>query len=118
VIVAAGWGLLVCGLLANAWARRRDNELLEGRPEDDVARHERISRLQIGGIGLGLVAFLGLGRGGMALSVALAVLGASALGAALVRVQLPGPEGLRPLLAAELAASWALYAGVGMVLWG
>lgn len=117
-MIVAGWVLLVGALVANAWARQRDNALLEGAADEVLVRHERISRMQIAGIGVGLVAFVGLGRGGLALSVALAVLGASALGAALVRVQLPGPEGLRPLLVAELLASWGLYAGVAMVLWG
>ncbi len=117
-MTAAGWVLLVAGLLAHAAARRRDNALLDELAEEVAIRHEQVSRAQIGGFAVALAVFFLLGRGPAALSVTLAMMGAGALGAAMWRAQLPGPEGIRVWLVAELLASWGLYLGVALVLWG
>jgi len=117
-MVPVGWGFVVVGLGAHAWARRRDNELLETLSDDVALRHETVSRGQIGGLVVGMVCFLALGRGPLALAVTLSVLGTSALGATLFRVQLPAHPEHRRLLIAELLASWTLYAGAAMVLLG
>lgn len=113
-----GWILVVAGMGMHAVARQRDNALLDEAPEEVVQRHEGASRAQLGGIGLALALFFLLGNGPVALTVALGVMATGALGAALWRAQLPGPEGLRWWLGVEVLTSWGTYLGVALVLWG